>query len=110
MSWQPISCPAPRTWPPRHAADAALPPPRRGQSALGPEIASGTDLLEEPVAEGREVIRLAAGHEFAVDIALRVDPRGAGVGQIGAKARPAGQRTAVDDAGFDERPRTVADS
>src|SRR5687768_13640752 len=37
------------------------------------------DLLDHLVAEGREVVRLAAGHQAVVDVHLLVDPVGTGV-------------------------------
>src|SRR5689334_4845971 len=82
--------------------------PRRRTRAITLVLAFA-DLLDELAAERRDVVGLAARDDAAVDHHLLVDPARAGVLEIGLERRPRGDLQALDRAGFDERPRSVAD-
>src|SRR3954452_7688223 len=54
------------------------------------------ELLDDRGAERVEVVRLAAGHQVAVDDDLLVHPPGAGVAQVGLQRRPRPHPPAAD--------------
>src|SRR4051812_10523061 len=103
------------------AAFSLLAPSRRSASycfsslicALGMVTSTQLETVDDLLAESLEVIRLAARDEYAgtglVDVYLFVHPRPARVADVGLQARPARQRSPLDDAGFHQRPRAVAD-
>src|SRR5471032_1005726 len=104
---------------PRDAADAMRREMRRrgGMAAYrridtrhGSALASSRlQLFQQRLVEGRDIVRLAAGDQLAVDHHLFVAPLRAGVAQIGLQTGPAGHALALGHAGVDQRPRAVAD-
>src|SRR3954465_10418303 len=74
----------------------------RGVLALG-------DLLDDLRAEGGQIVRLARARQALVDVDLLVDPRAAGVLDVGLQRRPGGDRAAAQHVGLDQGPRAVAD-
>src|SRR4051812_21127583 len=69
----------------------------------------GRELVPEGIVESRNVVRLAAGDELAINDHLLVGPIGAGVAQVVLQRGPARELEAFRDTGVDERPRPVAD-
>src|SRR5215217_6590112 len=67
------------------------------------------ELLDELGAERRQVTGVARAREAGVHVDLLVDPRRAGVLEVGPQRGPRGQRAALDHVGLHERPRPVAD-
>src|SRR3954454_22125125 len=67
------------------------------------------ELLDRLRAEGGDVVGLAARDEAVVNVDLLVDPRAAGVADIGLQRGERGDRAPLDDAGLDEDPWRVAD-
>ena len=70
---------------------------------------SFADLLDHFAIECRNVIRLSRRHNSAVDDDLLVHPLRARVGEIRLERWPRCDLHTAHDAGFDERPRPVAD-
>ena len=67
------------------------------------------ELLDDLRAEGRQVVGLAARDEPVVDDDFLVDPRRAGIPQVGLQARPRRDLPASRDVCLDEYPGPVAD-
>src|SRR6201995_853992 len=67
------------------------------------------ELLDDLGAERRQVVGIARGDQTLVHHDLLVDPRAAGVPDVGPQAREGGQRAIAHEIGLDQRPRTVAD-
>src|SRR5581483_4230948 len=91
-------------------SDAATGPPTRPR----PPFRSGRHALpgEDPehlAVEGRDVVRLAARDEVAVDHDLLVDPVAAGVPDVRLEGRPRGDSLAPHNPRLDEHPGAVAD-
>src|SRR4051794_26519238 len=94
--------------------------PVRHLEATGPRVAaplrtrSGRHALagEDPqhlAVEGRDVVRLPARDEVAVDDDLLVHPLAAGVADVRLERRPRGDALAAHGPGLDEYPGAVAD-
>src|SRR5215210_2845850 len=93
-------------------AQGELPAPRGGGGAGGLRhvlVPALAELLDRLRAEGGDVVGLAARHEALVDVDLLVDPRAAGVADVGPQRGERGDRPALDDARLDQHPRAVAD-
>ncbi len=73
-------------------------------------VATFREFLDGFGAEGFQIIGLTAGDEAFVDNDFLIHPVAACVADIRFEAGPRGKLAAFDDIGFDEHPRTVADS
>ena len=71
--------------------------------------ASGGKRFYHRLAESRNVIRLAAGDDVAVDHHLGIAPCRTRVRQILLQGRPGGQLAAIGQAAVDQQPRAMAD-
>jgi hypothetical protein len=65
--------------------------------------------VDQGLREGGDVFGFAAGDEVAVLDHFSVDPVGAGVFEVSVDGGPRGESLALDDAGFNETPGTMAD-
>jgi hypothetical protein len=66
------------------------------------------ELLDDLRGDRRDVVGVAARDESGVDVHLLVDPRAAGVADVGLERRPLRERAAAHDVGLDERSRPVS--
>src|SRR5690606_18125178 len=55
-----------------------------------------------------QVVRVPAGDETVVDVALLIDPVAARIADVGLDARIGRQRPAIDNARFHQHPRAMA--
>lgn len=67
------------------------------------------DLLHHLRAEGRQIVRLAAGHRSLVDMDLLVDPCAAGVTDVCRQARPPCDRSTSEDISLHQEPGPMGD-
>ena len=65
--------------------------------------------LDQGLGERRDIVRIAAGDDIAIDHHFFVSYPATGIGEIAAQARPACHSLPVDDVSFDEHPGCMAD-